>query len=302
MKAKLCVLFLVAMMVSAGVGTSYASYTGGIHFSNCCPECYCDVKFIDATASDNEFEDDVVDPKDVGSVSAQIVDDNTITVQVDNAYPLYRAYITFILKNTGSMPLHIDEVYLEDYDTTALYVEVTDVVACMWIDPGETATGMVTVEVLQAAKQNWQYPFHVDIKVSCQQKQHPRTIGFWKHQFSAALLGSGKLHIPDETLEQYLDGITGGSGVYSFTGAQTEKFNDALAILEIPHPVTMEGKLKAQLLALWLNYMAGWTAGYILDGMTAYDIITGSETALNTPNPDSYEYWKDMCDGFNNLK
>ena len=302
MKAKLCVLFLVAMMVSAGVGTSYASYTGGIHFSNCCPECYCDVKFIDATASDNEFEDDVVDPKDVGSVSAQIVDDNTITVQVDNAYPLYRAYITFILKNTGSMPLHIDEVYLEDYDTTALYVEVTDVVACTWIDPGETATGMVTVEVLQAAKQNWQYPFHVDIKVSCQQKQHPRTIGFWKHQFSAALLGCGRLHIPDETLEQYLDGITGGSGVYSFTGAQTEKFNDALAILEIPHPVTMEGKLKAQLLALWLNYMAGWTAGYILDGMTAYDIITGSETALNTPNPDSYEYWKDMCDGFNNLK
>jgi len=302
MKAKLCVLLLVAMMASAGVGTSYACYAGGIHLSNCCPKCYCDVKFIDVTASDNEFENDVVDPKDVGSVSAQIVDDNTITVQVDNAYPLYKAYITFILKNTGSMPLHIDEVYLEGYDTTALYVEVTDVVACMWIDPGETATGMVTVEVLQAAKQNWQYPFRVDIKVSCQQKQHPRTIGFWKHQFRAALWGCGRLHIPADTLEQYLDGITSGSSVYSFTGTQTEKFNDALAILKIPHPVTMEGKLKAQLLALWLNYVAGWTAGYILDGMTAKQIIDGSENALVNHLTGQYEDWKNMCDGFNNLK
>ena len=64
----------------------------------------------------------------------------------------------------------------------------------------------------------------------------------------------------------------------------------------------MEGKLKAQLLALWLNYVAGWTAGYILDGMTAKQIIDGSENALVNHLTGQYEDWKNMCDGFNNLK
>lgn len=33
---------------------------------------------------------------------------------------------------------------------------------------------------------------------------------------------------------------------------------------------------------MWLNYAVGWTSGYTFAGMTAYEIITGSEVALNT--------------------
>jgi hypothetical protein len=63
----------------------------------------------------------------------------------------------------------------------------------------------------------------------------------------------------------------------------------------------MEAKLKAQLLALWLNYVAGWTEGWTLNDMTAGEIIQGSEDALINHRTSEYRYWKDLCDDFNNL-
>jgi hypothetical protein len=63
----------------------------------------------------------------------------------------------------------------------------------------------------------------------------------------------------------------------------------------------MLDKLKAQLLALWLNYVAGWTEGYTLDGMTAQDIIKGSENTILKGLTGEYEYWKNLCENFNKL-
>jgi len=63
----------------------------------------------------------------------------------------------------------------------------------------------------------------------------------------------------------------------------------------------VEDKLKAQLLALWLNYVAGWTEGYTINGKTAYEIIQGSESALLNKQAWRYEYWKDLCEKFNNI-
>jgi hypothetical protein len=85
---------------------------------------------------------------------------------------------------------------------------------------------------------------------------------------------------PAETLENYLDQISTQSPIYEFTGTRTQKFQQALAILSPPWRSNMEAKLKAQLLALWLNYVAGWTEGYKYKGMTAWEIIQGSENAL----------------------
>lgn len=63
----------------------------------------------------------------------------------------------------------------------------------------------------------------------------------------------------------------------------------------------MEARLRAHLLALWLNYVAGWTDGYEVEGKTAQDIISGSEGALTGGQTSEYEYWKNLCDTFNNL-
>jgi hypothetical protein len=89
--------------------------------------------------------------------------------------------------------------------------------------------------------------------------------------------------------------------IFKFTGTQKEKFQQALNILSPPTSSSMEAKLKAQLLALWLNYMAGWTGGYKYGGKTAQQIIQGSENALTNHQTSQYEYWKNMCDGFNNI-
>jgi len=295
MKNKLFATLIITMITLSTIGYSYACWNGGIHINpRCC--CNCDVKFTTVTTYDNEIE------KDVADVYAQITNDgNSINAYITNAYPCYEAYVNFTIKNKGNKPAHIDEVTIEDYDKTALEIEMTNIIACTWISPSETINGQLTIHILQEAKQNWQYTFQIKIHITCQPRCHPRTIGFWKHQFRAALCRINKLHIPKEKLEGYLNQITSQSDVFEFTGTQREKFHQALDILKPPRRSSMEAKLKAQLLALWLNYIAGWTEGYKLEGKTAPQIIHGSENALTHHYTSQYEYWKDLCDRFNNL-
>jgi len=293
MKTKIFALLILAMIVLSIIGYSYACRNGGIQIN-----CYynCDVEFTEVTTSDNEIE------KEVANVYAEICDGDKINAYITNAYPCYEAYIDFTIKNKGDKPVHIDEVRIEDYDKTALEISIIDIIACTWISPGETINGQVTVHILQEAKQNWQYTFKIKIRTTCYPERHPRTIGFWKHQFQVALGQiKGKAQVDPDTLEAYLNQINSSSAVFTFTGTRTEKFQTALKILTPPNRSSMEAKLKAQLLALWLNYVSGWTNGYKIDGMTAEEIIEGSENALTTPIPAEYEYWKDLCDRFNNI-
>jgi len=223
-----------------------------------------------------------------------------IEIRILDSYPCYEAYLNFTIENTGDDPVHIDEIALEDYDEAALEIEMTNLIACMWISPGETANGQLAIRTLRGAKQNWRYTFQAKINASCQPRRRPLTISFWKYEFRAALNRIDKLHIPKEKLECYLDQITIESDVFEFTGAQVQKFKQALGKLKASGS-GMEVKLQAQLLGLWLNYVAGYAEGYKLNGMTAYEIIQGSETALANHQTGQYKYWKDLCNNFNKL-
>jgi len=294
MKTKIFALLILAIIALTAIGYSYACLNGGIQIN-----CYyynCDVKFTKVTTWDNEIE------KDVGNVSAQITyDGNTINVYITNAYPCYEAYINFTIKNKGCKPVHIDEVTVQDYNKTALEIEITNIIACTWISPCETKNGLLTVHTLQEAQECHTYTFKIVIKFSCAE-YHPRTPGFWKNQFAPYLCKYGQAQIPAATLEGYLDQISSQSNVFSFTGTRNQKFQQALNILSPSIYANMKAKLKAQLLALWLNYVAGWTGGYKVNGMTAWQIIQGSEYALTHNNlTGQYEYWKNLCDSFNNL-
>ena len=44
------------------------------------------------------------------------------------------------------------------------------------------------------------------------------------------------------------------------------------------------GNLRAQLLALWLNYATGWTSGYVFTGMTAYGINNPKQSVSSNNN------------------
>ncbi|MGQ9726231.1 MAG: hypothetical protein ACUVQW_04320 [Candidatus Bathycorpusculaceae bacterium] len=292
MKTKIFALIILAIITLTTIGYSYACWNGGITI-NC--YCYCDVKFTKATAWDNENE------KDVGKVYATIDQcGDEIEVYVTNAYPCYEAYVNFTIKNKGNMPAHIDEIETE-YNTTALEITLTDIIECTWISNYESKNGSLTIHTLQEAQENHTYTLKIKIKLSCQPQQHPRTIGFWKNQFDKALCKPGKPQIDPDTLEQYLDKISANSPIYEFTGTRTQKFKNASKILSPPWRSNMEAKLKAQLLALWLNYVAGWTEGWKLNGMTAWQIIQGSENALINNQIGKYRYWKDLCERFNNL-
>jgi len=292
MKDKMVIALALTMLTLTAMGYSYACTNGGWQI-NC--YCYCNVKFTKVTTWDNEIE------KDVANITAKIIgcSGDTIDAYIKNGYPCYMAYINYTIKNIGCKPVHFNSLTIINPNPEALEITTTDR-TCTWLAPGEKTSVLTTVHILQQAQQNWQYQFQIKIGFKCQ-KEYPRTIGFWKNQFEKALYRGGKPQVPKETLEQYLDQISAQSPIYEFTGTQNQKFQQALNILNPPWRSNMEAKLKAHLLALWLNYVAGWTEGCKYKGMTAWQIIQGSENALQNNQTSMYEYWKNMCDGFNNL-
>jgi len=292
MKTKIFTALILATIALGIIGYSYACWNGGISI-----DCYCKCNLIFKSVKtwDNEIE------KDVATVTATITcDKDTIIVTITNAYPCYTAYINYTIQNIGNRPIQFTSLTITNPNPEALEITTTNHTGTI-LGACQTVSGTTTVHTLQTARENWQYEFKIKIAAKCKPKGYPRTIGFWKNQFAPYLGKPGKPQIPAETLENYLDQITEQSNVFEFTGTRRQKFQQALSILEMPRRPTMLDKLKAQLLALWLNYVAGWTEGYTLNGMTAQDIINGSENAIIHNLTSEYEYWKDLCDKFNNL-
>jgi hypothetical protein len=266
-KTKIAILTILVAIALISVGYSYAC---GIIIYN----YNCDVKFTKVITSDNEFE------KYVADVSAKInCAGDTITICITNGYPCYMAYINYTIKNTGCKPVHFDSLTIINDHPEALDITTTNY-TCNWLCPCGTVKGTTTVHVLQPAKQCWQYCFQIKIGFTCQ-TCYPRTIGYWKNQFSPYLCKSGNSQVPAATLLTYLNQISSQSAIFTFTGTQTQKFQ--------------------QLLALWLNYVSGCSGGYNYGGYTDQQIIQGSQNALLNHQTGNYEYWKNLCDGFNNI-
>lgn len=292
MNAKLPATLLLTIITLLSIGYSYACQGNGININ---PNKNFNIAFIHVTASDNEAY------TNVATIQAQITrDQKSINVYIINAYPGYEAHITYTIQNIGKIPTRLDSLTIKNPYPQALKITTTDQTH-KWLQPGQTIQGTTTIQILETAQENRCYTFQIIMGFSCKEEK-PRTIGFWAQQFSAALTQTEiQLQIAPVTLENYLDQITTKSNIFEFQGSQKEKFQQALKILNPPWYSNMEAKLKAQLLALWLNYVAGWTEGYTLNGMTAQQIIKGSENALNYSLTSQYKYWKDLCEKFNNL-
>lgn len=291
MKTRIFILIILAMIALSTISYSYACLNGGVQTS--CVPCNCSVVFTKVVTWDNEIE------KDVGNVYAKITSTgDTINVCIENAYPCYRVYVNYTIKNQGQYPTHFVTTTIIDPNPEALEITTTNH-TCTWLQPCQTTRGLTTVHTLQPAKQNWQYTFQIKIGITCETVK-PCSMGFWKQQFSSYTCNKGDPQVNAATLLQYLTQITSQSRIFKFTGTQRQKFQQALNILTPPDSSSMEAKLKAQLLALWLNYAAGWTEGWTLQGMSAQQIIQGSESALNHQTG-KYENWKNLCDNFNNL-
>jgi hypothetical protein len=285
---KLAVAIIIISMAIGLVSYSYA-WTSG----NCFDNSVCAVKFTKAITSDNEVNNDFA------HVSALIIDcGQAIEMTITNGYPGYKAYLTCAIQNKGALPIEATSLTITNPHPEALGITSMDLKG-IWLQPGQTIQDKTTVTLLEAAQQGGYYTFKVAMGFTCK-TNYPRSKGFWQQELSSALCGTGEEHsIPASTLESYLNQITAASHIFCFTGTRQSKFKTALSILNPSNPSSMEAKLKAQLLALWLNYVAGWTSSCTIDGKTALQTISGSENVLVNHRSSQYEYWKNLCESFN---
>ena len=290
MKTRLLAILTVTVLSLLTTSYSYASLN--LNNQPLCPTL--NIQFTSATTSDNEAQN-------IANIQAHIsYDRNTINIQVTDAYPNYEGYLTYTIKNVGNGPIQFTAVTVTNPNPEALQITTTNH-AGTTLQPCQNTQGTTTMHVQPTAQQGRQYNFQIRITAQPKEPTHPRTATWWQNQFQAYLNRNGQPNIDAATLEQYLDQIDSQSPTFRFTGARNQKFQQAINILNSPTKANSETKLKAQLLALWLNQAAEWTTGYQVDGKTAQQIIQGSENALTNHQTSRYDYWRSLCERFNNL-
>lgn len=164
-------LIIIVVIISVGVGTSYASLHSSISRP---PSCIsgCDVDFTGVSIVDNEIE------KDVAKTCACIYCGETIEVTIVHAYPGYEASLYFTITNIGTKLVYIHNVSINAYDEAEVEIVVSPLVG-IWLRPGDAITGELTVLVLNGAQLDSSYLFHVDIHTCCYQTWHPHPPWFF---------------------------------------------------------------------------------------------------------------------------
>lgn len=121
----------------------------------------CEVAFTWVDACDNEVE------KDVGQIVAHIVDGGKgIVVGMTNAYPGYMAYVSFLVKNVGQVPVKITRVKIDNSHPQVLQVRINrNHLVGGVLDPGSFRTGLLSCRIKKAAAMNATYHFTAEIRV-----------------------------------------------------------------------------------------------------------------------------------------
>lgn len=116
---KIITLFLIPMIALSIIGTSYALWSKTITLSGTVytgkvdkefTEIYC---FEVSVPGGGEFEG-----KDVGKCTAWIDanDPEIAWFKIENGYPSYRVKVDWSQKNTGTIPIKVNDVILKVYD------------------------------------------------------------------------------------------------------------------------------------------------------------------------------------------
>ena len=154
----------------------------------------------------------------------------------------------------------------------------------------------------------------VDAALACQEAENsPRTIGYWKHQANAWLVGKGKAQVPYSTFLGYLDAITAHFaenpvhpvGVYTLAAATdaTTKLETAQEILTVNGGKAMELRARQQLMALLLNVVSlgiGQDQVISSDGSTVSQAVTYCWDLIADGNTANDGTAKTIADEINN--
>ncbi len=86
-----------------------------------------------------------------------------LNVTIANAYPGYKAVITGVVDNIGTIPVKLYSHSLSGVNTTALDVSL-GIPSDTQIEPGSNSTYTITVVVKQGASENSSYSFEVTLQ------------------------------------------------------------------------------------------------------------------------------------------
>lgn len=194
MKEKILTLLTLIFIAMSITGFTYAQWNDTIVISNRMTFGHLTLRFVDPL--DSWDKDDAT--KDIGKLNCYYTNPDpvegyeTLTVAITNAYPGYEAYCNFTLKNVGTLPDHIENVWItpgiglevsENYTDvngnpigwrlddaitheTVLYVYIyKDALSlkCNILNGGDELQGKITVQVTDNAKQCHTYGFEVEI-------------------------------------------------------------------------------------------------------------------------------------------
>ena len=156
-------MFAALMFTLIMVSPAYAMLGNTIHIESYANESSVDVKFADVSCSDTGID------KDVGSCSALLIDEQTISVTVLNGYPCYSCDVNFDVVNTGEKPFKVWLVIIDENlitkksfeDIPEITVTVEGIKSHDVIDPGEKKSCRLHIHIEQCALELSSYRFRV---------------------------------------------------------------------------------------------------------------------------------------------
>jgi len=116
---------------------------------------------------DENFENIHQLDKDVGSTTVELVDtdgdgdNDTAVVTVNNAYPGYYNYLSFMVKNNGTIPLKVEDMIVTNPNPEALKLDWADDSGATLM-PGRSRSLTVWFLVREGAEENSTYTFTME--------------------------------------------------------------------------------------------------------------------------------------------
>ena len=151
-KIGLLALALVLALGSLGVG--FALWSETLYLDG-----YVYTGELSADWSLEAYGDDEAADKDVSWVDAYIVD-GWLYVYVYNAYPCINYYVDFDVTNTGTIPLHVCNLYCDYYGFPGT-VTITNL-GSNQVHSGDSVYGTIEIHLDNTAEENGYYYFYCD--------------------------------------------------------------------------------------------------------------------------------------------
>lgn len=157
---------LALVLAFALIGAAYAAWTDTLFIDATVQTGYLDTFFNSAVSNDPGSTADPGQPNglNVGKTEAAIdpSDAQKIDVALTNVYPGYNSQVTFVIENSGTIPVKVS-LSIANTDADKVEVSISGITDGQVINPGASATGYLNNLITANAAQNADYSYSVTI-------------------------------------------------------------------------------------------------------------------------------------------